>query len=196
MHQNNKLSLIVFDKSPARAQAISDAATKDQWATVLHVDDVSELLHIVETTEPDVVVIALEAPRADRIKALAAVSGAKQRPVAMFVDRSEPALIHTAVNAGVSAYVVDGFVPDRLRPVLEASMARYRLSAKMTAELETAKADLAHRKTIDRAKGLLIQAKGLSEEEAYQLLRRTAMDQGKRVSDVAQGLISASKLLG
>ena len=100
MPQKSKLSLIVFDKSPARAQAISDAAAMDQWATVLHVDDVSELVHIVETTEPDAVVIALEDPRADRIKALAAVSGAKQRPVAMFVDRSEPALIHTAVNAG------------------------------------------------------------------------------------------------
>jgi response regulator NasT len=144
---------------------------------------------------PDVVLIDLTNPRRDTLEALSEVSGAHQRPVAMFVDQSDPELSAAAVRAGLSAYVVGGLSGDRIRPILETAIARFRMMSQMQSELTAAKQALENRKTIDRAKGLLIRAKGLSEEEAYQLMRKTAMDQGKRMIDVAQALITASELL-
>lgn len=196
MAQSNKLSIVVVEKNRDRAIDIIDALNVGGWADVKVIGDDSALMRVVTETDPDVVLIDLDNPRRDSLEALSEVSGAKKRPVAMFVDQSDPDLIHAAVNAGLSAYVVGGLEPDRIRPVLEAAIARFKMTAQMRSELEAAKSALAERKTIDRAKGLLIQAKGISEEEAYQLLRRSAMDQGKRINDVAKALITASKLLG
>lgn len=195
MTQKNSLSVIVFEKSPARAREITKALSENGWAKAIVISDVSTLVQKIEAIDPDAVLIDLENPRRERVEALSAVSGAETRPVAMFVDKSDPELSRAAVNAGLSAYVVSGLVQNRIRPVLETAIARFQLMAKVRSELEAARADLAARKTIEQAKSLLIKAKGLTEEEAYQLLRRAAMDQGKRINDVAQGLITASKLL-
>lgn len=196
MSLHKKLSILVVEKSRERAMDIIDALAEGGWADVKVIADDTALMRVVEETDPDVVLIDLDNPRRDSLEALSVVSGAKSRPVAMFVDQSNPELIHAAVNAGLSAYVVGGLERARIRPVLEAAIARFKMTAQMRSELEAAKSALAERKTIDRAKGLLIQAKGVTEEEAYQLLRKAAMDQGKRVNDVAKALITASKLLG
>ena len=100
-----------------------------------------------------------------------------------------------AIDAGVSAYVVDGLQKDRIKPILDAAIARFQVFTRMRKELETTKAALAERKVIDRAKGLLMKAKGLGEDEAYALLRKTAMDQGRKVADVAQSLVTTADLL-
>lgn len=189
------LRIVVVEKDRARAAEISDALRADGWADVTILDDDTTLTRALAETDPDVVLIDLANPRRDSLETLSEASGARQRPVAMFVDSSDPELSVAAVNAGVSAYVVDGLSGDRVRPVLETAIARFRMMSRVQSELDAAKKALAERKTIDRAKGLLIQAKGLTEEEAYQLLRKTAMDQGKRVVDVAQALVTASELL-
>lgn len=196
MPLRSKLSIVVVEKSRERAMDVIDALKDGGWADVTVIADDSSLIRMVEEIDPDVVLIDLHNPRRDSLETLSEASGAKTRPVAMFVDQSDPELIHAAINAGLSAYVVGGLERDRIRPILEAAIARFRVTAQMRSELEAAKTALAARKTIDRAKGLLIQAKGLTEEEAYQLLRKTAMDQGKRMIEVAQALITASKLLG
>ena len=126
---------------------------------------------------------------------LTLVSQARSRPVAMFVDHTDEVMTQAAISAGVSAYVVNGLQKDRIKPVLETAIARFGMIAKMQTELDAAKQALTDRKTIDRAKGLLIRARGLSEDEAYSLLRKTAMDQGRKVIDVAQALVTASELL-
>ena len=113
----------------------------------------------------------------------------------MFVDRSDQGLTRTAIEAGVSAYVVDGLRAERIHPILDAAIARFHLFARMRAELVATKAALEERKVIDRAKGLLMRAKGIDEAEAYALLRRTAMDQGKKLADLAQALVTAAELL-
>ena len=189
------LRIVVVEKDRARAAEISDALRADGWADVTILDDDTTLTRALAETDPDVVLIDLANPRRDSLETLSEASGARQRPVAMFVDSSDPELSVAAVNAGVSAYVVDGLSGDRVRPVLETAIARFRMMSRVQSELDAAKKALAERKTIDRAKGLLIQAKGLTEEEAYQVLRKTAMDQGKRVVDVAQALVTASELL-
>ena len=117
------------------------------------------------------------------------------RPVAMFVDRSDPGITRAAIRAGVSADVVDGLRPERIKPILDAAIARFHLFARMRAELATTKAALEERRVIDRAKGFVMRAKGLDEGAAYQLIRKAAMDQGKRVVDLAQSLVTAAELL-
>ncbi|WP_306432341.1 ANTAR domain-containing response regulator [Tropicibacter sp. Alg240-R139] len=159
------------------------------------IEDEVSLTQTLAKIKPDLVLIDLANPRRDSLEALSEATGARQRPVAMFVDESDPELSTAAVQAGLSAYVVGGLSGERIRPVLETAIARFRMMAQLQSELDAAKKALAERKTIDRAKGLLIQAKGLSEDEAYRLLRKSAMDQGKRLIDVAQALVTASELL-
>jgi response regulator NasT len=124
------------------------------------------------------------------------VSRALARPIAMFVDQSDDAMIGAAIDAGVSAYVVDGLRKERVKPVLDLAIRRFNAFAKMRAELDEAKTALADRKTIDRAKSILMTSRKLSEAEAYALLRTTAMNQNRRIADVAEALITASSLLG
>jgi len=189
------LRIVVVEQNHDRAQEITGALREGGWADVTVIADDASLTRTLAATDPDLVLIDLTNPRRDSLETLSEVSGARQRPVAMFVDQSAPELSAAAVNAGVSAYVVGGLSGDRIRPVLETAFARFRMMSQMQSELDAAKRALAERKTIDRAKGLLIQAKGLAEEEAYQLLRKTAMDQGRRLIDVAQALVTASELL-
>ncbi|KCV82856.1 transcription antitermination regulatory protein [Actibacterium atlanticum] len=189
------LKIVVVEPDQARAQVITEALHESGWADVTVIADDSSLTRTLDDIDPDVVLIDLRNPRRDSLEALSETSGARQRPVAMFVDQSDPELSSAAVQAGVSAYVVGGLSGERIRPILETAIARFGIMSQMQSELDAAKQALAERKTIDRAKGLLIHAKGLTEEEAYQLLRKTAMDQGKRMIDVAQALVTASELL-
>lgn len=159
------------------------------------IGDDAGLARRLAVLNPDMVLIDLEAPSRDMLEELALASGPMERPVAMFVDRSDPGATKAAIEAGVSAYVVGGLQKDRIKPILDAAIARFHMVSRMRAELTATKAALAERKTIDRAKGLLMKAKGLSEEEAYARLRRAAMDQGKRLVEVAQALVTASDLL-
>ena len=129
------------------------------------------------------------------LEEMALASGPLERPVAMFVDRSAEGLSAAAIEAGVSAYVVDGLKPARLKPVLDAATARFRMFQRMRTELAETKKALEERKVIDRAKGMIMKARGVGEDQAYAILRKAAMDQGKRMADVAAALVTAAGLL-
>ena len=124
------------------------------------------------------------------------VSRALAKPIAMFVDQSDDSMIAAAIDAGVSAYVVDGLRKERVKPILDLAVRRFTAFARMQAELQEARTALADRKLIDKAKAILMTTRGLSEPDAYALLRTTAMNQGKRMAEVAEALITASELLG
>ena len=126
---------------------------------------------------------------------LTLASGPLERPVAMFVSSAGSAFAQTAIEAGVSAYVVDGLAPARVKPVMDAAIARFKMIRQMRNELEETRRALEERKVIDRAKGLIMKARGIDEDAAYALLRKTAMDQGKRVADVAGALVTAAGLI-
>ena len=145
--------------------------------------------------QADVVLIDVANPSRDVLEELTVASDPMNRPVALFVDEDKEGLAKAAVENGISAYVVNGLTADRLRPVLDAAIARFNMVGRMRTELVQAKRALEERKVIDRAKGLLMKARKIDEEAAYALLRRTAMDQGRKVVDVAQALVTAADLL-
>ena len=144
---------------------------------------------------PDVIVIACDSPDRDTLESLRDATAANLRPVVMFVDRSTPGLAEAAVEAGVAAYVVDGLAPGRVRSVLDVAMSRFKLMQRLRSDLHKARADLASRKTIERAKGLLMKERGLDEEAAYGVLRKLAMDTGRPLAAAAADLLAFAGVL-
>lgn len=191
----SNLNILVVENDPEKAREIIDALTDGGWKNVSVIASASALERVLTHQDPDIILIDIANPDRDTLEHLSLVSNARNRPVAMFVDQTDEAMTQAAIAAGVSAYVVNGLKMDRIKPVLETAIARFGMIAKMQSELDAAKQALMDRKTIDRAKGLLIRARGISEDEAYTLLRKTAMDQGRKVIDVAAALVTAAELL-
>ena len=190
------LSVVVVEPDPDRARLIVDALTGKVDYKIHVVAERASLARQIARVKPDVVLVDVADPSRDIIEELTLASGPLDRPVALFVDRSDTGLSTAAIDAGLSAYVVDGLTASRVEPVLEAAIARFRLMQRMRAELAETKRALEDRKVIDRAKGLLMRARAIDEDEAYALLRKTAMDQNKRLADVAAALVTAAGLLG
>jgi response regulator NasT len=190
-----RISIAVVDKDRERALLIADGLRDAGDFEILILGDETGLARRLAEISPDVVLIDVESPSRDVLEGLALASGPLDRPVAMFVDRTDHELTRAAVEAGLSAYVVDGLRKERIKPIIDTAIARFHMVSRIRSELETTRAALAERKTIDRAKGLLMKARGLPEEEAYALLRKTAMDQGRKVADVAGAILIAADLL-
>jgi len=189
------LTILVIDENRIRASII-EAGLRDaghQHVTVVH--DVTGIAGRIAQIEPDVIVIDLENPNRDMLENMFQLSRAVKRPIAMFVDRSDSASIEAAIDAGVSAYVVDGLRKDRVKPILDMAISRFNAFSRMARELEEARSELENRKVIDRAKGILMKSRGLSEEAAYALLRKTAMNQNRKIAEIAQSLVTAAGLL-
>jgi response regulator NasT len=192
----SSLAVLVIDENRIRA-AIIEAGLREagyQHVTVIH--DVTGIARRIAEIEPDVIVIDLENPNRDMLENMFQLSRAVKRPIAMFVDRSDQASIEAAVDAGVSAYVVDGLRQERVKPILDMAVSRFNAFSRMARELEEVRGELEGRKMVDRAKGILMKSRGLSEEAAYTLLRKTAMNQNRKISDIAQSLVTAAGLLG
>ena len=191
-----KLLIVVVEADPDRAQAIAGGLNETGDHDIRIVAEQSSLARQVADLNPDVVLIDIANPSRDILEELALASGPSERPVAMFVDRSDEQLTRSAIEAGISAYVVDGLRTDRIRPIIDAAVARFRMLQRLRTELATTRAALEDRKIVDRAKAVLMKARGIDEDEAYALLRKTAMDQGKRIGEIAQQLVTAAGLLG
>ncbi|AJC22987.1 ANTAR domain-containing response regulator [Pandoraea pulmonicola] len=154
------------------------------------------LPRVVESERPDVVIIDTESPSRDTLEQLAVMNAAAPRPVLMFSADGNQSLIRAAVHAGVTAYSVEGLAAERLAPILEVALARFAHEEKLRARLAKAESELADRKLIDRAKRLLMDRRRISEQEAYAILRKRAMDQGEKLAEVARQLVSIAELLG
>jgi len=190
-----RLSIIIVEPDKERALPIVDGLREVGDHDIRIISEETGLARQIAEHRPDVVLIDLANPSRDILEELALASGPTERPVAMFVDRSDEQLTRAAIEAGVSAYVVDGLRPDRIKPILDAAIARFHMFQRMRTELAATRAALEERKIIDRAKAVLMKARGIDEAAAYALLRKTAMDQGKRVADIAQQLVMAAGLL-
>lgn len=190
-----RLSIIVVERDRDRALRIVDGLRVSGDHAITVISEATGLARRIAEQTPDIVLLDVADPSRDVLEELALVSGPMERPVAMFVDRSDEQLTRAAIEAGVSAYVVDGLHPDRIKPILDAAIARFHLFQKMRAELAATRAALEERKIIDRAKAILMKARGIDEEAAYALLRKTAMDQNRRMADIAQQLVMAAGLL-
>lgn len=196
MSQGPALKILVIDENKIRASIIEAGLRDAGHYDVTLLPDVNGIAARIEALQPDVIVVDLENPNRDMLESMFQLSRTVKRPIAMFVDRSDSASIEAAIEAGVSAYVVDGLRKDRVKPVIEMAIIRFNAYSRMTRELEEARTELESRKVVDRAKGILMKSRGLSEAEAYQLLRKTAMNQNRKLVDVAQALVTAADLLG
>lgn len=192
---SSKLSIIVVEPDRERALMIVDSLREAGDNDIHVISEVSGLARRISERTPDVVIVDLTSPTRDMIEELTLATSPLDRPVAMFVDQSDDSMTKAAIEAGVSAYVVDDLRPERLRPVMAAAITRFNMFRRMRDELAETKRALEERKVIDRAKGLLMKARGIDEDEAYALLRKSAMDKGKRVSEVAASLVTAMDLL-
>lgn len=192
----NALRILVIDENRIRAAIIEAGLREAGHSEVTLVEDVTGIAARIAALQPDVIVIDIENPNRDMLENMFQLSRAVRRPIAMFVDRSDTASIEAAVDAGVSAYVVDGLKKERVKPILDMAISRFNAFSRMERELEEARTELESRKTVERAKGILMKSRGLSEQEAYALLRKTAMNQNRKIGDVAQSLVTAAGLLG
>ncbi|AKR58226.1 chemotaxis protein CheY [Devosia sp. H5989] len=190
------LSILVIDDNAIRASIIEAGlreAGHDRVRVITEIDDVAGQIGAIA---PDVVIIDLENPNRDVLEHFFSLSRSLKRPIAMFVDKADLSSIEAAVDAGVSAYVVDGLRKDRVKPILDMAILRFRAFSRMQEELEAARSELQGRKIVDKAKGILMRTRGVSEEEAYALLRTTAMNQNRKIAEIAQSLVTAAELLG
>lgn len=191
----HELSILVIDENRLRAAIIEEGLREAGHQRVTVLNATTEVARRIAEIAPDVVVIDLENPDRDRLEHFFTLSKALQKPVAMFVDKSDAAAIGAAVEAGVSAYVVDGLRKDRVKSILDMAVLRFNAYSRLRQELAEAKTALEDRKVIDRAKTILMKQRNLSEADAYALLRKAAMNQNRRLADLAQSLITAASLL-
>ena len=190
-----RLKITIVEQDPARAALIEESLARAGTFDLNTVSDMARLTATIAAVNPDIVLIDLDNPSRDALEALTLATSPLDRPVALFVDQDDPTLTRQAIAAGVSAYVVDGLRADRLKPILDAAVARFNMFRELRTELEATRRALEERKVIDRAKGILMKARGIDEAAAYALLRRAAMDQGRKVVDVAEALVSTAGLL-
>jgi response regulator NasT len=189
------LSVVLIDDNPARAEIVESGLRDAGYVLLARLDGTYDLATRVSVLQPDVIVISIDNPGRDAIEDLRRTTEKQPRPIALFADRSDPATIAAGMEAGVSAYVVKGLTQDRVQPVVDVAVAHFNRYHSMREELERARLSLVERKTVDRAKGLLMEQKGIGEEAAYKLLRKLAMDQNKRMGEVAQDLLTYAKAL-
>ncbi|MGE3064092.1 MAG: ANTAR domain-containing response regulator [Hyphomicrobiaceae bacterium] len=189
------LKILVIDEDPIRCTILEAGLREAGFTNVVRLETTRGLLDQVYRIDPDVILIDLENPSRDELEQMFQVSRVVRRPIAMFVDQSDLSTTQAAVEAGVSAYIVGGLRKERVKSILELCISRFNAVARLQTELERAKDALEARKTIDRAKGILMQAKGLTEEQAYAALRKTAMNEKRKIAEVAQAVVTASELL-
>jgi response regulator NasT len=189
------LTILVIDENTIRASIIEEGLREAGHARVTVIHEVQGVARIIDTLRPDVIIIDIENPNRDMMEHLFQLTRTVGRPIAMFVDRSDTASIEAAVDAGVSAYIVDGLKKERVKPILDMAVSRFNAFSRLQRELADAKSALEERKVVERAKGILMKMRGLSEEEAFALLRQTAMYEKKKMSDIAQSVVTAAGLL-
>jgi len=193
--RDSALKIAIVDESSIRAAILEDGLREAGFTQVQRIAETHNLLARIYALDPDVILIDLENPSRDVLEQMFQMSRAVKRPVAMFVDQSDSASIQAAVDASVSAYIVDGLKKERVTSILDLCISRFNAFARLQSELDHAKDALEERKIIDRAKGILMKAKNLTEEKAYVLLRTTAMNENKKIIEIAQSVITAAELL-
>ena len=195
MEPTPNLNIVIVDENPIRAAILEDGLREAGFTQVIRIGETANLLARIYAIDPDVILIDLENPSRDVLEQMFQVSRIVKRPIAMFVDQSDTASIQASVDAGVSAYIVDGLKKERMKHILDLCISRFNAFSRLQGELDRAKSALEERKVIDRAKGILMKAKQLTEEQAYALMRKTAMNENKKIVEIAQSIITAAELL-
>ncbi|HEV7290502.1 MAG: ANTAR domain-containing protein [Sphingomonadales bacterium] len=190
------MRIAIIDTSSTRAAIISDGLREAGLLDVVLIDPAGPLAAQIEAARPEVVLINLENPSRDQLEDCFAMSRALDRPIAMFVDQSDAESTGAAIDAGVSAYVVDGLSKQRIKPVIDLAVRRFQAFSRLQRELNEAKSALAERATVDRAKAILMKRREIDEPAAYALLRGQAMRTNRRIVEIAEAIVTAEALMG
>lgn len=190
-----QLRVLLVDDAEERRASIAASLAEVGCQVIGFVSSREDVLARVDQANPDVVIIDLDSPGRDTLDSLQTLQSTAPRPIVMFTQDDNGATIARATRAGVSAYVVDGISKKRVRPILDAAIERFQQFRVLTEELARTKAQLEERKIIDKAKGILMKQRGMSEDDAYRAMRSLAMSSNKRLIDVADGIVAAAKLL-
>jgi len=190
------MRVLVVDESPERAAVLREGLERAGYEVAAALAAPIELLRAVDEVRPDVIIIDTDSPSRDILEHVVIISRDQPRPIVMFASDDAPGAIRDAMRAGVSAYIVDGLDAARVKSIVEVAVARFDEYQRLRAELAEVNLKLADRKLVERAKGILMKSRGVGEDEAYRMLRRMAMDRGKRLGEIAQQLIDIEKLLG
>lgn len=190
------MRIAIVDESATRAAVIREGLAVLDDCELFVVTERQGMVARIGEIAPDIVLIDLGNPSRDVLEEYFAVSRALARPIAMFVDESDEESIAASVDAGVSAYVVDGLAPHRIRPLLDLAVRRFNAFSRLEADLAEAKGKLHERDVVDKAKRILMDSRKLAEPQAYAELRKAAMDQGKRIAEIAEAVVTAHRLMG
>ena len=190
------MRIAIVDESPTRAAVIREGLLALEGCELFVLTERHGLVARIGEIAPDIVLMDLGNPSRDVLEEYFVVSRALARPIAMFVDESDAESIAASVDAGVSAYVVDGLSAHRIRPLLDLAVRRFNAFARLQSDLDDAKGKLAERDSIDKAKRILMDSRGLPEPAAYKEIRSAAMSQGKRIAEIAEAIVTAHALLG
>jgi response regulator NasT len=188
------IRIMLVDEQPERFKVLEEALTAQGYKVVAKVTTADNIQAEVERSQPDVIIADLDNPGRDTLESMQAITRKRPRPIVMFTNDGDAATIELAVKSGVTAYIVDGMSPDRIRPILDVAIMRFREYQLLRNELELTRMQLSERKLIDKAKGLLMK-KGMGEEQAYHRLRKMAMDRNIKISELARSVIAAAELL-
>jgi len=189
------LRILLVDPNMVRASILEDGLREAGYANVTVIREMENLLRRIVEADPEVIFIDLQNPNRDVLEQMFQVSRCVHRPIAMFVDQSDTGMIEAAVEAGVGAYVVDGLRKDRVRSILDTAVSRFNAFSRLRDELDRTRQALEERKVVERAKGILMKARGMDEAEAYDVMRKAAMNENRRIPEVAQSLVTAARLL-
>jgi response regulator NasT len=189
------MRVLIIDESPERVTILREGLEGAGYEVAAALASPLELLRAVEEVKPDVIIIDTESPSRDVLEHVVLITRDQPRPIVMFSSDDAPDSIREAVRAGVSAYVVDGLDSARVKSIVAVAVARFDQHQQLRAQLAEANLKLSERKLVERAKGILMKARGMDEEHAFQALRRLAMDRGKRLIDIARQVIDMADLL-
>lgn len=189
-------SVLIIDENATRASIIEAGLSAAGHTRVTVINEMHGIAAKIALHAPDVIVIDLENPNRDMLESIFQLSRAVKRPIAMFVDRSDKEAMQSAIDAGVSAYVVDGLRQERVKSILDMAISRFNAFSRLERELEEARGALEERKVIDQAKGLIMKSREVDEAAAYKLLRKAAMNGNRKIADVAESLVMSARLLG
>jgi len=188
------LNILVIDEDPMRGALLENALVEAGYSHVVTLRTTINLAQRIVAMEPDVVIIDLQNPDRDTLESMFQITKSVKKPIAMFVDQSDRDMTRRAVEAGVSAYIVDGLSRERIQPVVDVAISRFESFHTLLRERDEARTALADRKQIEKAKGLLMKHRQITEEEAYGLLRKAAMQNSRKITEIATSVITAYEL--
>lgn len=192
----DKLKVMLIDEAVERSRSIADLLESIDCEIVAIVSPELDLLAQVETHQPDMVIIDIDLPDRDILENLRNVQSSTPKPMVMFSQDDDGRTIRRAVRAGVSAYVVDGITSARVKPIIDAAIATFDQYQLLQKQLDVTRSELEKRNNVERAKSILMKQRDIDDKAAYQLIRKTAMDQRCKVEDIAERIIDAAELLG